>query len=182
MRYSQCSFHMGCLFRSRQTLLYSKQNIVGECFCVFYYANMLLSWVFVHKLCICVQMCLGYQDGQACIVTKHHLHVSFISSIMGVHVCWRVHAPTYRGLCWDTVSNISLLSLQPTSCRNLTTQQYTAILMRHNSMNRVPLNMASYPMLTSSTAEIWFDEGRHITLKACNLHVQSKSFQHYYSL
>ena len=109
------------------TVTYSKQNIVGECFCVFYYANMLLSWVFVHKSCIRVQMCLGYQDGQACIVTKHHWHVSFISSITGIHAYWNVHVPTYRGLCWDTVSNISLLYLQLTSCRNLTTQQYTAI-------------------------------------------------------
>ena len=148
--------------------------IMQICFC--------LEFLFTNHAFARVQMCLGYQDGQACIVTKHHLHVSFISSITGVHACWHVHAPTYRGLYWDTVSNISLLCLQPTSCRNLTTQQYTAILMRHNSMNRVPLNMASYSMLTSSTAEIWFDEGRHITLKAYNLHVQSKSFQHCYSL
>ena len=32
------------------------------------------------------------------------------------------------------------------------------LLVRHNSMNWVPLNMASYPMSTSSSAELWFDE------------------------
>ena len=33
-------------------------------------------------------LCLVYQDGQACIVTKRHLHVSFISVIMSPRTCW----------------------------------------------------------------------------------------------
>ena len=163
-----CLGHVKCHFTVNRTSLVS----VFECFIMQICFNFVFMFTKIVHSCADVFMLSRwsslycYKASFAFLSSPSHMHVHCNKCSHINQVCVGILSQAFPSSCMS-------LQLQPISYGNLTTQ-YTAISKtQHDEQGTFEHGLFSNVDILQCGAK-WFDEGCHITLKACNLHVWSK--------